>query len=80
VGDDHGQPMKSMTGGEAPALIWRDFMLVAHRGLVPRPFTESTGSDPRDRFYRTLARDFEAAQQPELALPAAPDGVAPEKE
>jgi penicillin-binding protein 1A len=73
VGDDHGQPMKGMTGGETPALIWRDFMLVAHRGLVPRPFAETTGSDPRDRFYRTLARDFEAAQQPELALPAAPD-------
>ncbi len=80
VGDDHGQPMKGMTGGETPALIWRDFMLVAHRGLAPRAFVEAAGSDPRDRFYRTLARDFEAAQQPELGLPAAPDGEGEAKE
>jgi len=80
VGDDHGQPMQGMTGGETPAQIWRDFMLVAHRGLAPRPFTESAGSDPRDRFYRTLARDFEAAQQPELGLPAAPEGAGTETE
>ncbi len=74
VGDDHGQPMKGVTGGEVPALIWRDFMLIAHRGLTPRNFSEQAGGDPRDSFYQSLARDFEAAQQPELALPAAPDG------
>ena len=77
VGDDHGQPMQGMTGGETPALIWRDFMLVAHRGLAPRNFSESGGSDPRDSFFRSLARDFEAAQRPELGLPAAPDRAAP---
>jgi penicillin-binding protein 1A len=77
VGDDHGQPMQGITGGETPALIWRDFMLVAHRGLAPRNFSEAGGSDPRDSFFRSLARDFEAAQRPELGLPAAPDRAAP---
>ena len=63
IGDDRGQPMNGMTGGETPALIWRDFMLAAHKGLAPRPFTQQVETDPRDGFYKAMAREFEAAAQ-----------------
>jgi len=70
VGDDHDHPMRAVTGGETPALIWRDFMLAAHKGLAPREFPYSPGADPRAPFYRALSRQFEAAMRPD---PAAPD-------
>jgi penicillin-binding protein 1A len=65
VGDDHGRPMRGVSGGETPALIWRDFMLAAHRGLAPREFPNSPGADPRAPYYRSLSRDFEAAMRPD---------------
>ena len=70
VGDDHDRPMRGVTGGEVPALIWRDFMLAAHKGLAPREFPNSPGADPRAPFYRILSREFEAAMRPD---PVAPD-------
>ena len=73
VGDDHDRPMRGVTGGETPALIWKDFMLAAHKGLAPREFPNSPGADPRAPFYRTLSREFEAAMRPD---PASPDSKA----
>ena len=73
IGDDHGAPMRGMTGGETPALIWKAFMTAAHHGLAPRDFAFNPGSDPRDAFYRNLARDFEMQSvQPVEAAPPAP--------
>ena len=37
MGNDDASPMKNVTGGGAPARLWRDFMLEAHKGLEPRP-------------------------------------------
>lgn len=37
VGNDDGEAMERVTGGSAPARIWRGFMAEAHRGLPPRP-------------------------------------------
>ena len=36
MGNDDNAPMKNVTGGGAPARLWRDFMLEAHKGLPPR--------------------------------------------
>ncbi len=36
LGNDDGKPMKRVTGGGLPALLWRDFMTDAHRGLPVR--------------------------------------------
>ncbi len=33
LGNDNGAPMHRVTGGGAPARLWRDFMTVAHKGL-----------------------------------------------
>ena len=37
MGNDDGTPMRGVTGGGAPAILWRDFMTAAHAGLTPRP-------------------------------------------
>ncbi len=37
MGNDDGKPMRDVTGGGAPAKLWRDFMAAAHAGLPPRP-------------------------------------------
>ncbi|MEI8179494.1 penicillin-binding protein 1A [Aestuariivirga sp.] len=37
VGNDDNTPTNKVTGGLIPALIWREVMEPAHRGLTPRP-------------------------------------------
>ena len=37
VGNDDGTPMRGVTGGSAPARIWKAFMVPAHEGLPIRP-------------------------------------------
>ncbi|WP_421692961.1 transglycosylase domain-containing protein [Aestuariivirga sp.] len=37
VGNDDNSPTKKVTGGLIPAMIWREVMEPAHRGLTPRP-------------------------------------------
>lgn len=36
MGNDNGTAMKNVTGGGAPARLWRDFMAAAHKGLPAR--------------------------------------------
>jgi len=38
VGNDDDRPMNKVTGGQLPAEIWRQMMLVAHQGLPARDF------------------------------------------
>lgn len=37
LGNDDNSPMKGITGGGLPAMIWRDYMIASHAGLPPRP-------------------------------------------
>lgn len=37
IGNDDGKPMNAITGGGIPAMLWRDVMIEAHRGLEPVP-------------------------------------------
>jgi penicillin-binding protein 1A len=37
MGNDDGQPMDSVTGGNGPAILWKRFMLRALEGVTPRP-------------------------------------------
>jgi len=32
-GNDNDSPMKDITGGTAPAILWKDFMSKAHQGI-----------------------------------------------
>ena len=38
-GNDNDSPMKKITGGTAPAILWRKFMTAAHEGIQPRGFS-----------------------------------------
>jgi penicillin-binding protein 1A len=66
VGNDDGRPMNQVTGGELPALIWRGFMVEAHRGLPPRGFRDpppgtmlaDAGQAARAKFYADLSAEF----------------------
>ena len=41
IGNDKGTPMKKVTGGTLPAILWRDFMKAAHNGYPVHPFPRS---------------------------------------
>ena len=38
-GNDNDSPMKKITGGTAPAILWKDFMTAAHQDIAPRGFS-----------------------------------------
>ena len=38
-GNDNDSPMKKITGGTAPAILWKDFMTAAHQDITPRGFS-----------------------------------------
>lgn len=42
LGNDDGSPMKGVTGGSFPAVIWRDVMRAAHEGVTPRELPSSS--------------------------------------
>lgn len=46
LGNDDGGPMKGVTGGSFPAVIWRDVMRTAHQNVTPKSLPSSPpGSD-----------------------------------
>jgi penicillin-binding protein 1A len=64
VGNDDGTSMRKVTGGELPAAIWRQFMIIAHQGLPVRDFDWAGPVPPRREpemetgYYQTLASDL----------------------
>ena len=62
MGNDNGTPMRDVTGGGAPAKLWRDFMAAAHAGLPPRPLpgletvppSEQTPEKEKPGFWKSL--------------------------
>lgn len=49
LGNDDGAPMKGVTGGSFPAVIWRDVMRAAHEGIADRPLPSSSPKLPMAR-------------------------------
>ncbi len=47
-GNDDDSPMKDITGGTAPALLWSDFMKKAHLGKPPKALSDSIIKVNRD--------------------------------
>ena len=43
IGNDNGKPMKRVTGGGLPAVLWKRFMTDAHRGQFKSPLPGVTG-------------------------------------
>jgi penicillin-binding protein 1A len=78
VGNDDGRSMRRVTGGDAPAQIWRSFMIEAHRGIAVRdfdwllPLPQAEPTLPREQdggFYEGLSAEFSrtVAAEPEYA-------------
>lgn len=67
VGNDNFSPMRGVTGGTLPALLWTRFMTVAHAGLPARPLpTPDDLQRKADKatlvaFYESLADLFSSA-------------------
>lgn len=66
VGNDEFKPMRNISGGTIPALIWSRFMNKAHEGMELKPLpTVDEINRPDNRtlalFYQNLAQLFEAA-------------------
>ncbi len=64
VGNDRNATMDKVTGGGAPAQIWREFMLAAHDEMPVLPLVGAYPAQSRDdelrlvQFYRDLQNDF----------------------
>jgi penicillin-binding protein 1A len=69
MGQDGNRPMRRVTGGDAPALAWRSFMIEAHRGVPVRDFDwlgpvpegapiPDYAPDTRNGFYEDLSAEF----------------------
>ncbi len=46
IGNDDNSPMRGISGSGLPALVWRDVMMAAHRGLEPRPIAGVSEAAP----------------------------------
>lgn len=65
IGNDDDSPMKRVTGGGLPALVWTDIMTLALAGIEPKPLAGAEGlispspaAEERIAFYRSLAGAF----------------------
>lgn len=64
VGNDANEPMDKVTGGSAPARMWKAFMLAAHDGLPRKDLPGAFPAPSREgdlrlvQFYDGLAGDF----------------------
>ena len=63
MGHDDGRPMKGVTGGGAPARLWRRFMTAAHKGMPARalpatgPMPESDADEPDENIIGWVRPD-----------------------
>jgi len=82
VGKDDNTPMRRVTGGNAPARIWRTFMSAALPRLASRPIPDgpaaAAGSVYGDPIGDLLAPDYFGADTPMEQEVPVPDIVPPE--
>ncbi len=57
IGNDDNSPMGGISGGGLPALIWRDVMMTAHRGLEPLPLAGMSDQPPVPEVPLASARE-----------------------
>lgn len=69
LGNDSNVPMRGVTGGSFPALIWREAMTRAHDGLQPRSLPGVRGPVPQKPLREEPLRKKPAAPQPALRQP-----------
>jgi penicillin-binding protein 1A len=73
VGNDDATPMKRVTGGSLPSMVWRDLMLYAHIDKEPLPLTgvsSPQANQPKKRDF--LDSLFNSDPDPHLGQPDTP--------
>lgn len=73
IGNDDGTPMRRVSGGSLPAMVWHRFMVAAHRGLRPVPLPGNYWRNPDTAPVAVIGR------RDDPAGPLTPD-VAPREE
>jgi penicillin-binding protein 1A len=68
VGNDDNSPMRGISGSGLPALIWRDIMQAAHRGLESVPLPGVSEAQPT---LPTAGPTVASAREPARAAPRA---------
>ena len=76
MGNDNARPMNKVTGGGAPARLWRDVMTAAHNGLPPRALPglnpagrpDNTNPGGAPGFWKSLVGVFTGAPEPEDSI------------
>ncbi len=75
VGNDDDTPMRRVTGGEMPAVIWHDVMEIAHADLPNATLpgaeaanTMTTDTERKLAYYRSLADAFAVIEAREVKL------------
>jgi len=75
VGNDDNSPTKKVTGGLIPAMIWREIMEPAHRGLTPRPLPgEAVVASREAPTISDALYDMGAAEEPAPPVEEAGNG------
>ena len=75
VGNDNGRSMNHVTGGELPAIIWRQFMLRAHRDIPRHDFTWLMPEPPANPDYNPDAGLQETSGAPPVDAPYTGSGA-----
>ena len=67
VGNDDGRSMNRVMGGNFPARLWREVMLLAHDGLPPRALPGTAPASPAVAGFISAAAEPVDASQPRAA-------------
>lgn len=61
MGNDDGKPMKNVTGGTLPAMVWKDFMSAATAGMPSRALPDGTvPSDAKEPVVEDAPQSIES--------------------
>ncbi|NQV57777.1 MAG: PBP1A family penicillin-binding protein, partial [Rhodospirillales bacterium] len=64
LGNDNNQPMKHVTGGGAPARLWRDVMVRAHAGMPLRPLAGPENLNAPSSLWQRVVDQFGGGKKP----------------
>lgn len=74
VGNDDSSPMRGVTGGSLPAVIWHGVMVAAEKGLPATPLDKSAPEQPSETGIFAASTDEESSGNDEGAPPPREQG------
>jgi len=62
-GNDDDSPMKNITGGTAPAILWKDFMMKVHIGTPPKALSKISEIDIKEVDRKRIEKLIEKSKK-----------------